>query len=232
MRKIPPREETVKDYPPCSRSVHFVFIPNMQADSKAIRVIIFDLGGVVFSDGTPIAVERMKKVVEGYELSPRLIETLFHNELAVKHRKGLVSEKSFWGEIEPLLEKKYPLASLQELQYSSYTPQEGMLELLASLKGRTTLAVFSVIAEGRLNYLEKQYHIRSYFDIEAYSFEAHANKHEDVFYEYLIKKLPHEPSACILVDDHQHTLDKAKGFGFQTILFEDPEKFTRELEKF
>jgi len=198
---------------------------------SSIKCIVFDLGGVVFSHGTPIAIERVKNIAKEHKVSPLLVETLFHSELAVQHRKGIVSEEAFWSEIDALLEQKYSLASLKEIQYSSYEPQEGMLRLLTSLKDRVTLGVFSVIAQGRLDYLNKHYHIRSHFEVEAYSFEARANKYEDVFYHYLIKKLPHEPRACILIDDHQHTLDKAKEFGFNTILFESAKKLQGELKK-
>lgn len=194
-----------------------------------ITCVVFDLGGVVFTEGTSEALQKVRDMVRERGFSEKLPETMFSGDLAVKLRKGQVTSKEFWQEVEPLLNKKGAVGELQTLHYQSYRPIPGMFDLLAKLKEHYTLVVFSVIYEERLKAMEKNYPFRDFFDIEVYSHEAHANKHEKAFYEALVAKLPCAPQECIIVDDQEHTVAHAKEYGFHTILFSSPEKLKKDL---
>ncbi len=198
---------------------------------NSIKCIVFDLGGVVFSDGTRIAIPKVEKIIKKYGLNSALLDAMFSGQLAIDLRKGLVSDQNFWAEIEEILGEKYEIQTLKELHFSSYTPQKEAFELLKELKKKYLLAVFSVIYKSRLDWMEEHFPFRKFFDVEAYSFEAKANKREDTFFEYLIKKLPVKPQESILIDDHEYTLEHAKKFGFHPILFKSMEQLKGELKK-
>ena len=194
-----------------------------------IKCIVFDLGGVVFSDGTSIAIPKVERVIKKYGLNPALLNAMFSGQLAIDLRKGLVSDQDFWAQIEEILDGKYKIQTLKELHFSSYKPQKEAFELLKELKKNYILAVFSVIYKSRLDWMEERYPFRHFFNVEAYSFDAKANKREDAFFEYLIKKLPCVPQESILIDDHDYTLEHAKKFGFHAILFESMEQLKKQL---
>lgn len=66
-----------------------------------IRAVIFDLGGVYFTDGTDIAVERISKK---YKIKKESAEKFLRtgSELGTLYRKGLISADEFWDRSKKL----------------------------------------------------------------------------------------------------------------------------------
>ena len=58
-----------------------------------IKTIIFDLGGVYFTDGTSKAI---KIISEKFGLNREIVSDVFKGEIGTKYRKSEISHEEFW----------------------------------------------------------------------------------------------------------------------------------------
>ena len=59
-----------------------------------IKTVIFDLGGVYFSDGTKRAVDAIS---ESYGISKDKVKEVFSGNLGLEYRKGKIIANDFWS---------------------------------------------------------------------------------------------------------------------------------------
>lgn len=200
-----------------------------------IKAIIFDLGGVYFSNGTNIAFEKINSLIK---VPKEKLEQVFHGKkksLRGLFYRGKIEPDDFWKKVAQELQIDMSTArKLREIWYSAYTPNPGMKELVLKLKKRYKLIIFSGNTKERVAYLEKKYYLKQYFDEVVFSFEVGATKKEPIFYEALITTLNNlnvKPEEAILVDDKEKALEMAKSAGINTLLFKDAGQLKRDLKK-
>ena len=110
-----------------------------------IKAIIVDMGGVYFSDGTTIAIERICKLAKAPKDE---VHSLFRglDSPGNLFRRGMLTPKKFWAVVAKRLKlNKDQIAQVRDLWYSSYKPMPGMKSLVARLRKRHRMIVFSVI---------------------------------------------------------------------------------------
>lgn len=66
-----------------------------------IKTIIFDLGGVYFTDGTQRAINIIS---EKYKLDKNIVADVFKGEIGTKYRKSQISNDEFWNLAKQVLE--------------------------------------------------------------------------------------------------------------------------------
>ena len=59
-----------------------------------IKTVIFDLGGVYFTDGTKRAVD---VISERYGVSKDKVKEVFSNNLGLEYRRGKITADDFWN---------------------------------------------------------------------------------------------------------------------------------------
>ena len=60
---------------------------------EMIKTVIFDLGGVYFTDGTK---EAIANISEEYGLGGAAVAGVFKGEIGTAYRKGEISHEEFW----------------------------------------------------------------------------------------------------------------------------------------
>ena len=199
-----------------------------------IKTIVFDLGGVYFTSGSTLAIEKIKEI---YDIKDEeLLRKIFHDKPTTEGyllRKGLITIDEF----EEQLFKKLGIDRKERqhtryIWFGSYCVHYGIENLLTILKKNYRLVIFSGNVRERIEYLDKKCNFLRFFDDTVFSFDYQKNKNDIEFYKELIKHLRCKPSEAILIDDEKKNIWIARSLGINGIHYYYTEKLINDLKKF
>ena len=200
-----------------------------------IKTIVFDLGGVYFTPGSFLAIEKIKEI---YDIeNGTLLREIFSdkpNSEANLIRRGLISIEEFEEKLFSKLginvkERKHT----RYIWFGSYCIHYGIETLLQALrKNKYRLIIFSGNVRERVEYLEKKCRFLKYFDDTVFSFDYQMDKNDIEFYRILINHIECEPSEALLIDDEKKNVKIARSLGFNAIHYYYTEKLLEDLKKY
>jgi len=182
-----------------------------------IRAIVFDLGGVLFSEGKSVALEKLA-AAHGYER--RLVGPILSSPKSIQLRKGLVSDEDFWQWAQRRLPSGYDSRLIQQEWYNGYVLDKDIYELISSLRNKYSIVAFSGNIKSRVAFLEDKYHFRHLFDIEVYSFDFHMTKPEREFVQVMIDKSGARPEEMVYIDDNESYAKPARALGVNVVIYQ------------
>lgn len=196
-----------------------------------IKVIIFDLGGVIFDNGT----RKTKKFLkEKYLIKDNVLKNIFYGEEASLFRNGKINSSKFWKFVNFVFEKEkaeIDKDDLKSIWYNSFMPQKGIFKLLQNLHNNYELGIISGNIKERVKFLDGKYHFRKYFDWEIYSFDVGINKPNLKIYKEALQKINVKERNCLYIDDQETFLKPARILGMNTLLFKTYEEFLKDLSR-
>ena len=194
-----------------------------------IKIILIDLGGVYFENGTKITTEKLYKSINKPK---KIIDEVFKSRPLREgflYRKGKMSKQEFWRvAVEKLGLSKDKVPELRELWFSSYTPIQKTKDVVLKLKENYKIVACSGHMKERIDYLDNKYDFKESFDDFFLSHEIGFHKWEPHFWKILAKK--YNPKESIFIDDEQRFFDFAQKQGFKTIIFENPKQLISDLK--
>ena len=199
-----------------------------------IKTIVFDLGGVIFTKGSFLAVEKIKEI---YDIeNDSLLQEIFSDEPNTEGsliRRGLITIDDF----EERLFLKLNIQNKDKFHtryiwFGSYCLHYDMEEILKKLGKSYRLLIFSGNIRERVEYLDKKCRILQYFDDAVFSYDYNLNKDSIEFYKELVKHLECKPSEAILVDDEKKNVKLARSIGINGIHFYYTEKLVKDFQKY
>ena len=199
-----------------------------------IKTIVFDLGGVYFTSGSTLAIEKIKEI---YNIEDEtLLREIFTDKPTTEGyllRKGLITIDEF----EEQLFKKLGINRKERkhtryIWFGSYCVHFGIEELLQLLKKNYRLVIFSGNVRERVEYLDNKCNFLRYFDDTVFSFDYQKNKNEIEFYKELIRHLKCKPSEALLIDDEKKNILIARSLGMNGIHYYYTEKLIEDLKKY
>jgi HAD superfamily hydrolase (TIGR01509 family) len=193
------------------------------------RTVIFDIGGVYFSDGTRIAIDA---IAAEYEINRDVVAGFINGEPGRQYRIGAISAEQFWRQAIRQWDIQASAETLALIWNSSYQLDEGTVRLVDRLKsaGHELLYLSDNTAE-KVAYLDAKYAFVQKFDDGIFSHVVHCRKPDPVIYELLLAKASHPADACIFIDDKPANLEPAKNLGMQTIAFKNSAHLESSLKK-
>ncbi|MFX1575125.1 MAG: HAD-IA family hydrolase [Promethearchaeota archaeon] len=205
-----------------------------QKNQISIKTIVFDLGGVYFTSGSYLAIEKIKEIYDIEDKS--LLEEIFSdipNSEGNLIRRGLITI----GEFEERLFSKMNIQNKEKdhtryIWFGSYCLHYGIEQIIKELRKNHRLVIFSGNIRERVEYLDKKCEFLQYFDDTVFSYDYHSNKDDLEFYKELIKHIDCDPSEAILIDDEKKNVQLARSLGFNGIHFYYTEKLVKDLKKF
>ena len=200
-----------------------------------IKTLVFDLGGVYFTRGTNLAIE---KIIDLYDISRHHLLREFFKDGFKKEgymlRLGLLNMVEFEKRFISKFKIKKDIHHLKQLWFSSYIPHYKMEAIIDQLrhKYKFRLVVFSGNIKERVKFLDNRYHFAQKFDDFIYSFDYKKNKGDIEFYEELLNHIECKPSEAILIDDERKNVKFAQSLGLNGIHYYYTEQFVNELKKY
>lgn len=195
-----------------------------------IKTVIFDLGGVYFSDGTKNAIEAMHF---NYKIPIDKLEEVFKGDLGSIYREGKISETEFWNEANRLWGINEKHEQLRNIWFGGYLPIPGTVDLVMRIRQKGYQVLFlSDNVQERVDYLNDRYKFLANFDDGVFSHIVRARKPDMAIYRALLEKTTSKPEECLYIDDKDSLLKSAAELGMKTILFTGPEFLKEELKKY
>jgi|Deesub1362B_J571_1020462.scaffolds.fasta_scaffold00070_71 putative hydrolase of the HAD superfamily len=194
-----------------------------------IKGIVFDIGGVLFTNGTEEAVRRISKK---FKIDEKLVKEVFQGDLGEKYRKGKISREEFWKSAKKIWGESINTEEASKIWHESYKPHEEIFELLEELRKKGYKMFFlSDSTEERNEYLQENYGFLKYFEDGVFSHEVKMKKPERRIYELLLRKTGLKTEELLFIDDKEEFLEPAKKLGMKVLHFETPKKLKEDLKK-
>ncbi|MCA9718879.1 MAG: HAD hydrolase-like protein [Myxococcales bacterium] len=184
--------------------------------NSTIRFCAFDLGGVLFADGT-------RALPDSGRLAPehRAAIALLRAPEAKALRAGTMDEDAFWRWAAPRLPAGLTCDALRDAWYASYAPDPEIFSLLRELHdAEVPLVAFSGNIRSRVEHLDARHPFRHLFRHEVWSYEHGVTKPDPRFVEILLEVLGCPPPAIAYVDDKDSALAPARARGVVGIRYD------------
>jgi FMN phosphatase YigB (HAD superfamily) len=205
-------------------------IQGSKAKSNAIRTIIFDLGGVYFSDGTKGAINLFssKYGLDKEEVTDQLI-----GRLGSEWRMGKLTADQCWSQFKARWQLTVSSDELTRIWFEGYELNRGTERIVSALgdAGYELLYLSDNVPE-RVAYLEQRYHLLGKFSGGVFSFEIGVRKPDITIYRTTLKKTASPPDNCVYVDDIRRFLEPAVALGMKTIHFRSSDQLVEDLSRF
>lgn len=196
-----------------------------------MTTIIFDLGGVYFTDGTSGAI---KFISDKYLIDKAKVAEVFRGEIGSAYRECRLTHDEYWQKAKAALGLEGEDTSLlAEIWLGGYEPIDGTVNIIEQLKKAGHELIFlSDNVQERVDYLENKYHFLRHFNDGVFSHIAGVRKPNPRIYELALHKAANKPENCIFIDDKAELLEPAKKLGMGVIHFISPEELLRELQSY
>jgi len=196
----------------------------------SLPTLIFDLGGVYFTDGTARAISI---ICESYVLDEHVVADIFSGDVGTAYRENKITNEIFWEMAKSKWGIKYVSShELSQIWFDGYVPIIEVVEIIQSLRNEGYETLFlSGSTSDRASYLEKKYRFSRHFDDGVFSFDIGVRKPALLPYLAILKRASNAPHNCILIENSEENLLPAKSLGMQTILFSNPGKLRMDLEE-
>jgi 2-haloacid dehalogenase len=189
-------------------------------DEAMIKTLIFDLGGVYFTDGTKSTLGKFRQL---FGIPDTKTNEVLNGPLGMRYRMGLLPEEAFWSEVQTIFGTDLDFRRLRDVWFSGYVPIVGTVELIKNLKGNgyEILYLSDNVAE-RIAYLEDKYQFMQHFHSGVFSYAANMVKPDIGIYKLVLKCTRSKPSECVFIDDKNRFLLPARTLGMKVVQFQDP----------
>ncbi len=189
-----------------------------------IRVIIFDLGGVIINLDIHRTLDAFRALVgEEFDI---LEEAQLNQSFYMEYEKGNISCEEFRSHIRGLTPKKLTDEQIDTAWNSMLLdiPEE-RFSWIESLKDHYQLCILSntnvIHVDAFHRIFEKQTpynHPSDLFEKLFYSCELGMRKPDENIYEEVIKEMGVEPGQAVFYDDKQENIDTANRLGIKGVL--------------
>lgn len=194
-----------------------------------LKAVIFDLGGVVFEDGTK---KLVSKLAQKTGKPTRFFEEIFLGPKSYEYRANKISGNEYFEWVAEKIGNGFSPDEINLMWVSEYVEIPGMRDLIKDLKKKgLKVSVLSDNVPERINYLEDKYGFKGLFDDMVLSFEVNMTKPSDEIFRLAIKRLDVLASESIFVDDKVDNVNAAIGLGLKGILFQNAEQLRNDLLK-
>lgn len=181
-----------------------------------IKAIIFDLGGVLFNDGTG----KFAKFLEGkYGISPADTRAFLVSKVGDKYYKGLVSVEEFWEQFKSTLKVEEDSEDLSLKWINSYDLNQDTLDLIEKLSKDYDVYYLSDNVKDRVRVTESKYDFLKHFKEGIFSCDVGMRKPEPQIYNLALEMTNTKPEETIFIDDKESSLAPARDMGIHTVLF-------------
>ncbi len=193
-----------------------------------IKAIIFDLGGVVFTNGSTRFIDYLNKKSH---LNKDEIHSILMGDLGNSYRLGTISKQEFWKKfIEEIGLHESP-EELEDEWINGYELITETKDLIDELSKKYKVYFLSDNVKERVERLNKKHNFVDWFEGGIFSHEAGVKKPDPKIYQIVLEKTGVKGNEAVFIDDRPENLPPAKELGMQTILFIDPAGLKQKIHR-
>lgn len=191
-----------------------------------ISTIIFDLGGVLFTNG---AGRFLKYLATHYHYPESALDEMINGKSGSAYRSGGISSEEFWTSFKASFPIPKSAQELEALWESQYELVSGTRDLILDLRKTYKVYYLSDTVQKRVQYLERMYNFLSWFDGGVFSYEVGVRKPNPEVYKKVLALAGVLGPQAVFIDDKEHFLEPAKALGMRTIHFKDALQVKKDL---
>lgn len=193
-----------------------------------IKAVIFDLGGVLFTNGTKLFINSL---ASRYKLDPNKLKNILDGDIGSKYRESKISRNEFWKQVFNSIDINETADELETEWINHYEIIPKTKELIIRLKRKYFVYYLSDNIKERVDKLNEIFGFLNLFNDGVFSHEVGVRKPNAEIYTKALTKFKLEAKECIFIDDKPECLKPAKNLGLTTILFESPDQLEAKLKE-
>lgn len=191
-----------------------------------ITLILFDLGGVVFTNG---AKKFKANLAERYGLPAEKVQEVIDGEIGGKYRMGTISREEFWNYAIPALNLKESVDELEKEWIDCYRLIEKTRDVVLKLREKYRVMYLSDNVRERVERLHKEFGFLDWFEGGIFSHEVGFRKPDPRIFRAALEKAEVVAEEAVFIDDKPANTAAAQNIGMTAFLFESPEKLEKDL---
>ncbi|MEW6607546.1 MAG: HAD family phosphatase [bacterium] len=192
-----------------------------------IKLIIFDLGNIILNFDHNIICRKLSQISR---FSPQQVyEIIFTSGLERLYDEGKISTRDFFKKVSNRLKLNISLTGFKQIWQDIFWLNEGIEEILLSLRGRYKLFLLSNTNEIHFELAMAKFDVLNLIDEYILSYQVGFSKPaKEIFYEAL-KRANVEAEKCIYIDDIKEHIASASKIGMNVILFQSISQLKMDL---
>lgn len=194
-----------------------------------MRSVIFDIGGVIFNNGTN---KFIRDLAINNHLDESLVREVIDGELGGSYREGKITGKEFGKKTMEILDLKGDYINYEKQWIDCYTMIEGTWDIVKKLQdnGYDTYYLSNNVKE-RVQGLDLKFGFLKLFKAGVFAHELGFKKPHPKAFEIMIQRLDLKVDDCVYIDDSEKNLPPAASIGLTTLFFTSPQKLKDDLIK-
>jgi HAD superfamily hydrolase (TIGR01509 family) len=195
-----------------------------------IKMIYFDIGGVLVTDGFDRAAPLFSKELG---VPAKMLTIAYDQTKNWRYSAGLQTREERWTAFFAKIGKDdADIGHFVKIWQSVFIPMNETIEIAKALQEKYPVGVLSDQPFDILHRLE-ELGILDLFSIKVISCEVGHSKKEknNDIYRIALQKAEVAPHEILFIDNSKEYLQHAAATGFQVLLFESPAQLREELEK-
>lgn len=194
-----------------------------------IKVILFDLGGVLFTNGTKKFIGYLHtKYGTDKDLLKNIVDK---GEIPDAYREGKIGRDEFWKAVQEKLQLPESTESLEKEWIYGYELIEETKNIIQELTKSYKVYFLSDNVKERVDAINKKFNFLMWFEGGVFSHEVGIRKPNPKIYQFALEKAGVKPQETVFIDDKESALLPAKDMGITTLLFESPTQLRNDLKK-
>lgn len=191
-----------------------------------ISAIIFDLGGVLFTNGTKKLIDF---VATEYGIEKEKVKAVMDGEIGKKYREAKVERHIFWEHFLKELGIQADPDFLEEQWVMGFELIEGTRDIVQDLTEKYAVYFLSDNVKTRVEKIQERYGFLDWFEGGIFSHEVGMKKPHPQLYTMILEKAGIRAEEAVFIDDKPECLVPAAELGMATILFESPQQLRQTL---
>jgi len=191
-----------------------------------IKAFLFDLGGVLFTNGTK---KFISYISSQYSLNEDNVKEIIDGNICSQYRETKISRDEFWKHVKEKLNLKESSDELEKEWINRYELISETKEIISKLATNYKVYYLSDNVKERVDKLDERFHFISLFTDGIFSHKVGVRKPDPKIYQYALEKTKTLPQETVFIDDKPKMLEPAKKLGMITILFTTPNKLKEDL---
>ena len=196
-----------------------------------IKVIVFDLGGVVLDYDHRITSKKLSDISSKTE--EEMYEYIFKSGIEKLYDTGKISSEEFYKSAKDYLKIDISFEAFSEIWSDIFFEKPEMNDFITNIDSNTYKKfVLSNTNELHFEYCMNHYPIMKSFDEYFVSYKLGMIKPNLSIYEHLIKNSFCKPEEILFIDDKKENVTVASQVGIKTIEYKSHPFFLEEIKKY